>query len=201
MEEQEEKLNLVNSLLESKNWEQLSVIDGVITERLQVQGSNFYCYKSHGHVNCKSKYVSDFIWNFYDSDNSIKKLDPDIDNYKIVSEIEKDKLRLCHQINKLPWPFTDRESVYLQCRKKINDTEYIYMYSVACEQIPEQPKKYVRTKIEISAYIITDQPNENGCFIQRLAHIDPRGNMPSSIINYNASKTGTIIHDLRRKYN
>jgi hypothetical protein len=198
MERSEEKINFVTNLINDDNWKLVSALEGITIERKPLLGNSIDCFRAYGMVNADQKELADIIWNKYNDMDSIKSSDSDISDYRIVDNIDSNT-RICYQVNNLQWPLWPRESVYLQLRVIRDNATYIYMYSIETDAVPQQPDKFVRANINISAYVLI--PCHSGCTVYRIAHIDPSGSLPVGIINSYASKTGGMIKHLQKKYN
>jgi hypothetical protein len=198
MEQAEEKINIITTLINDNSWQIVSTLEEITIERKPIPGSNIDCFRAHGIVKAEQKELADIIWNKYNNIDNIKAFDFDISDYRIINNID-DCTRICYQVNNLPWPLWPRESVYLQTRIPRDNAIYIYMYSIDSNDILQQPDKFVRANINISAYILT--PCDFGCMVYRIVHIDPAGSIPTSLINSYANKTGNMIKHLQTIYN
>ena len=195
----QEKLDFLVDLVNDDNWQQVLLSDKIITQKRSLPNSSIDCFRSYGIVNSTSEELIEFIWNTYSNKDSIKIYDPDVAEYNIIIESSDNNTRICHQVNNLPWPILPRESVYLQKKLVHDDAMYILMYSVETNVTPIQADKYVRTNINISAYVLIPQA-ESGCMVYRIAHVDPAGSIPIGVVNSYASKTANMIRHLQEKY-
>lgn len=197
MDQIDEKFNFLMELIENDTWEPVSNLDNVRIQRKFLPGCAIACFMADGFVNANPDELMNFVWSIYENVESMKKYDPDISNYHIFSLPNTDA-RLCYQINTLPWPLWHRDLVYLQSIKVTNNGKWFLMYSVESTDIPKKDEQYVRAVINISAYGFV--PEGNGCHVYRIAHVDPAGSIPSSIINNYADKTSKMIKELRVIY-
>ena len=210
MELVQEKLDFLVDLVNDDNWQQVLSDNKIITQKRSLPNSSIDCFRSYGMVNSTCEELMEFIWDTYSDKDSIKIYDPDVVEYNIVENTDNNtdnnidnNTRICHQINNLPWPIWPRESVYLQKRLIREDASYILMYSVETNATPIQSDKFVRTNINISAYVLIPQKasDESGCMVYRIAHVDPAGSIPIGVVNSYASKTANMIRHLQSKYN
>lgn len=193
-----QKINFLKQLMTDKTWRPIHTLKEIIIEKKMIEDSNIACFKSSGVINCKTDELIKYVWNIYNTKDNIQAFDPDITEYEIVNNI-KNNSRVCRQVNKLPWPMWSRESVYLQMIKKDGDMSYIIMYSVDSDNVQEQPNKYVRSNVNISAYVF--ESCDSCTMMHRIAHIEPCGKIPSSLVNSYATKTASVIQHLMSIYN
>lgn len=194
MNQVEEKLKFLEDLCDNSGWEGVSNSDGVCTERRFFPDSGYACFRSYGLVTNSPDVLAEFVWKGYNDFGSMKSHDSDVTLYNIIES--NDNYRVCHQINSLQWPIWPRELVYYQTCITRNDNIYILMYSTESNSVPRQDDKYVRATINISGYVF--KPHENGCMVYRIAHIEPNGSIPASIINGYADKTTHMIRTLKK---
>jgi len=190
MEQLEEKLILMESLLDDDNWEIIGQTDDIITQKKFIPDINIACFKSTGIINAYPSELMAFVWNICKNEQNMKRNDGDILKYQIIKNLDSDT-RICHQINKLPWPFWNRDVVYLQMRIHDDSRSAIIMYSIDYECIPEQNDKSVRAKINILSYVF--EPCTRGCKVSLIVHVDPGGNIPAGIVNSYTGKTYNMI--------
>ncbi len=193
-----EKINFFKQLLTDQSWQAVQTINSIKVEKKMIPNSDIACFKSSGIVNAKADDLIKYVWNIYNTKENVQVFDTDITEYNIVCKLDS-QTRICRQVNKLPWPMWPRESVYIQYVGSEANQSYIIMFSVECEEVPVQTDKFVRSNINISAYIF--EPCESCTMIHRIAHIEPCGNIPSSLINGYATKTAGVIQHLMSIYN
>ena len=194
----DEKINFLKQLISDNNWETVLNSNGITTEKRMLPQSDIACFRSYGLINADRDDLVEFVWNTYNTKESVCYFDPDVTDYRIIKDMD-DRTRLCCQINTLPWPLWQRESVYLQRLDHEQTTSYIIMYSVESNAAPIQEDKYVRTNINISAYAFESQGLST--MVYRIAHIDPSGKIPVSLVNSYANKSTTMIKHLMSVYN
>ena len=196
MDKADSKFTELIELLDGE-WDIVKYDNDIVTERKFLPGCDIACFKSSGYVDADPEDLLDYVLSVYDSSENMKKHDPEITHYEIIRELE-DETRICYQINSLGWPIWPRDLVYLQTVHQEDDSYWIYMYSIDAEEKPEQKDKYVRAKLNISAYGFI--PEDEGCIIYRIAHVDPAGSIPTGIINNYANKTANMIKELKIKF-
>ena len=90
--------------------------------------------------------------------------------------------RLEYSLFSAPWPASNRDFVYSLELVKESSEQLIYrMHSVKSEAMPEN-KNYIRGEIFESIYTLT-KINENLTLVELSYHADPRGWLPSWIVN------------------
>jgi len=193
------KFGYLKEIMAQADWELIyNVNDTTIERKLLPEVAGIACVKASGIVDANAKELCDFIWNIYET-SDLKKYDPEAESYNIIERYDENT-RLCRQVNKLPWPLWPREMLYLRS-KKVNDNEHwIFMFSVDSDEIPEQTDKYVRARINISAYGFIPI-NDKQTKVYRVMHLDPAGSIPTSVINSYSQKTLTMITEMKKIYN
>lgn len=214
MDQREEKLTFLQELLADQSWETVSNNEEILLQRRFLKNSPIACFKASGIVDADAESLVKFVWDTYNDESGIKKYDTDMASYTVVENFDENT-RLCYQINNLSWPLWSRDVSYLQCKivdgnaceqssqhdlpvKGQGNTTYILMWSVDSNATPRQDDKYVRAHINVSAYVF--EQRDNGCMVHRIAHIDPAGVIPVSIINSYAEKTTHMIKNLRAEF-
>lgn len=192
-----EKIKLLQSLMKNKNWELFKFENGISTERKYLKNSDIACFRSSAYIDTSAEDLLDYVTKIYDTFESVNQYDQDVVQYEIIKKLT-DESRLCYQINSMPWPIWFRDLLYIQIIKKIDNAYWFYMYSVESDIKPKDESKYVRAIVNISAYIFF--PENSGCRIYRIAHIDPSGSIPTNLINNYADKTSTVIKRLKQLY-
>lgn len=198
MDQINEKLDFLKALIADPKWQQITVSDGITTEKRSLSASDIACFRSHSMINATAKELMDYIWTIYTSSDFMKKYNSDISQYRIIENYDSNK-RLCYQVNTLPWPMWPRDSLYLQARIVEGDYSYILMYSVDSTAVPEQKEKYVRAYVNISAFVFKEE--DTGCMVYRIGHIEPGGTIPAGIVNSYATKTADMIRRMQKIYN
>lgn len=192
----EEKFAELRNILKSE-WQLVKKEDNITIEKKILPGSEIACFKAMGHVNAEAKILFDYVRHVYDSFDGMKEHDKKILEFEIIEKIN-DNTKICYQINSLVWPIWSRDLLYVQTTKFIDNEYWIYMYSTESDKKPIQKDKYVRAKLNISAFGFV--PDKNGTMVYRIAHIDPAGNIPTKVINSYASKITTMIYALRKRF-
>jgi len=104
---------------------------------------------------------------------------------------------------KLPAPLTDRDFVNQRSWRVRGDSEFIIMNrSVNHPAVPER-NGFVRAHSHITGYLV--QPYGEGCVIIYLSQSDPKGLIPSSLVNKAtksiAPKLVQQLHNAAKGYN
>ena len=195
MELLEDKLAYLGVLFDSDGWRNAGIQGDIVSETLPVPGSSINCFRSSARIKATAADIVDYVWHTYDSRELME--DDEILEYEIVENITPNA-RVCRQVNKLPWPLWPRETVYIQHRFEHEGVVYILAYSVDHPKAPLQPTKYVRSISRVSGYVL--MPSTDGTLVYRIAHVDPAGYIPASIVNSCATKTTVVLHRLAIKF-
>lgn len=186
----------LTDLMNEDKWQLVKQEDDIITEKINIAGSEIGCYRANAFINYDPEELLQHVWKMYDDSDAVKKNDNSITFYQVVAKPQED-IKISYQVNSLGWPIWPRDMLYLQTiRTAKNNSKWIIMYSVESEDFPPKPDQCVRANITISAFGFVAE--NNGCRIYRLAHVDPAGSIPPSIVNIYADKISGIVRDLRR---
>lgn len=192
----DEKLKYLKNLINSDQWEFVTEIDGNQLEKLKIPGHDIECFMGTGIVNATPGEVCKYVWDSYSYDK-LHEFDPDIIYFKVIRNIDSNT-RLCHQAYKLAWPCWSRDVTYVQTRKRIKDTYWIWVFSVDSDEIPENPDEFVRAIVHISGY--TFVPKDKGTLVYRLTHVDPSGSIPPFVVNSFSTKTLDAITYIQKVF-
>ena len=140
------------------------------------------CFRTTTTVNKTIDYLMNSLWNETEEDR--KKEDPDIIAWSCIQS--EPTFRVCTQINKMQWPLWSRETVYVQMKVIENDASWFITFSIDHDAVPLKPTLYVRALIHLSIYKFSIENGQTR--VHRMSHIDPSGNIPSSIITLYAGK-------------
>ncbi|CAH6421660.1 START domain-containing protein [uncultured virus] len=195
MELLEEKLGHLGTLFDADGWRNAGVTGSIISETLDVPGSSINCFRSSVRITATAADIVDYVWRTYDSRELME--DDEILEYEIVETVTPNA-RVCRQVNKLPWPLWPRETVFMQHRFEHEGVVYILAYSTDHSKAPLQPAKYVRSISRVSGYVL--MPSVDGTLVYRIAHVDPAGMIPASIVNSCATKTTAVLSRLAIKF-
>ena len=186
---------LVKLCKNDSKWTLINESNGITTESKFLEGSTIACFRSYCIIRATPDVIND-VWNGYNDIESIMIHDPNVIEYKVIKNINNDT-RINYQVNKLPWPLWSREIVYKQHRVLNGNKNYILSYSVDDEILPNQ--KYVRAQVHIAAYVF-EKLEPNLTKITRIVHVEPKGIIPSSIINTYADKNLFMLRKLLSVY-
>jgi hypothetical protein len=177
-------------------WEFIKEKNGIsIEKKFLHQDDEIACFKCGGLINQNCEVLEKYMWDLCGT-NEIKKLSEDISYYRVLDQ--KPNNRICYQINNLPWPLTDREFCYYQCRRNYKDRKCILMFSVESDKVPKNEKKFIRATINISAYCFI--PEDKKTRMYKVIHIDPHGSIPANLINVYSEKLAKLIFDVKSRF-
>lgn len=150
------------------------------------------CFRATTLVDKSIDYLMDQLVN--ETEESRKLEDPDIVSWNLVessnhsdlSTLKPNGYRVCTQINKMQWPLWSRETVYAQMKVIEDDASWFVNFSVNHESVPLQENQYVRAIIYLSVYKFSKEGDKTR--VHRISHIDPSGNIPSSVVTLYSGK-------------
>ena len=185
-------LESFKTLLSESGWTQVSKNSkGTILRKKDVTTSSIPCYHLETKLNHKAIDLASKIWDV--NETIVKKYDHDITFWK---EIEKgDNWKVCHQTTGAPWPIWPRELAFSQVKIIDNDTIWLVAFSIDHELVPLRDKEYVRANILMSIWGFTEiTPDQT--LVTRIVHVEPKGSLPTWLINATVSKHISIVENL-----
>lgn len=188
------------SISSSEDWECLDAQDNECGESFvlweKATSEEFPMIKCTGIINCTAKQAFDYILS---CDLETRKLwDPQVAKYDLVEEIDKNT-HLLHYVYTAPFPVTTRDFCAFRYVYQTDNTYLICGVSTENPAIPPL-KDYVRGEIFISGYTFED--TEDGrCKITSLNHVDPKGWIPSFVVNMAKNKQLTKLLQMSKMIN
>ena len=125
----------------------------------------------------------DYVWDA--TLESMQKDDPSVKELEILEIGANYKVRRI--VHGMSWPVWDRETVFNQVKYHEGNNIWLIGYSIDHHRAKLTPSKNVRTNLHLSVYKYTAL-DENTTSIQRVAQIDPSGNIPHFIVESVAGK-------------
>jgi len=160
--------------------------DGAILHSTVLEGEPINCFRAVGEIAGKTpKEMADLMGNFGLTEWKI--MDSDVLDWSVLEQGENH--RVYYQENNLPWPLWHRTVVYVLSLIEEDGAYYWVGQSTTHPDKPEEPSKFVRANVTIGLYGF--QPTEGGCRVVRVLHVNPSGNIPSSVVN---SLSATLIN-------
>lgn len=196
MDQIDEKIKMIKEIFESSGWQVIQENKLLTTKKKFLLDSDIPCFLASGFVNQTPEKLINEIYHIYDNIDNLKVHNPEVIHYEIIQE--SDKTRICYHINQLQWPLWPRDLVYLQTVKKEENYCGLYMFSIDSENHPIDNKKYVRTILTLSAYII--KPQNEGSMLHRIIHLDPCGSIPVTLMNKYVDKVTNVIKYFQEMY-
>jgi len=191
----EDALNRAKDLLERDDWNlKKEEQTGVVMSDVTVEGEPIRCMKVMGFIpNVDAKELALAMWNF--AEPEWKKMENTVKSFEVVEYLDGigSKAKVCYQVNSLPWPMSDRDTVALWTMFEENDKYYFVSTSVIHASKPET-SKFVRNTLVLGLYLI--EPAENGTEVTRLIHINPNGNLPTAVVNKGNERVYDMIKNL-----
>lgn len=198
---------VIDDMLSQSDWIPVALDDNikstVTMDQKHFDGFPLSHYRANTIVNISKDRLCNMEWNMifeeaklYETnitEYSVLEENNNLD-YKGVSGITIDSpCKIKRQVNSLPFPFNDRESIFAQYMF-IDDSSYIIGFSVDHPSAP-LTDEFVRTTIPITAFKFTTL-GENRTLVQRLVNVDPNGYIPEFIIRSQAHKLTEALYKL-----
>lgn len=164
---------------------------GTTLHKKHIETSDIPCYIVETTIKKNASDLASKIWDV--TEDIVKKYDHDITSWK---EIEKgDTWKVCHQTTAAPWPIWPRELAFSQVKIVEDNTIWLVAFSVDHEQVPLRDKEFVRAIIIMSIWGFT-AVNENETKVCRIVHVEPRGSIPTWVVNATVNKHVAIVENL-----
>jgi len=192
----EKKFQEFISLCDGPGWTKVnfSVADIQVFTK-STSDSNLYSQKAIGELSGSPFSIAEKA--FCTDDSIVKKFDRDIKQIKVL-KVESQDIVLYQSQHTTPFPVTHREFVAFRFRKITSDgTYYVWGTSVNNKDVP-QSSGHVRGVISVSGWIlrpVEGNPNLTNC--TRIFRIDPKGNIPTIVVNMYSTKSGNQLVEFR----
>jgi len=178
----EKAFEQAKALLADDGWSVVKNEKGATLSERSLPDEPIKAFKVEGTINRPPKECADKLWLFKEPE--WQQMDSDVEEFSVIEE--HGKMRLVHQINKVPWPLWKRDVAALWQCLAVDDTFYFIATSIEHPKLPEQKDKYVRAKLTFSLIVFT--PAGDKTKIIRIIHVNPAGNIPASFVNASAAK-------------
>ena len=177
-----------------KDWQLVGEYKGVEMSKRRFQDSTISMYKGVKVIDNNPKLISELFLNL--DPTTLKKWDPTFEIYQTERSVEKQadfQLDIDYMVSSLPWPVWSRDFVLLSARKIVGNAIYHFQTSIDYPHKPPQPDKYVRGLVNVSGFVFEPVGTESiesskQTKITRILHVDPKGQIPSWIINSESNK-------------
>jgi len=118
--------------------------------------------------------------------------------YEIVREITPE-IAITRARYKAPFPVTSREVVAFRARRRLPGGGYVsFGKSINYDECLTD-SSHVRAALHLVGAICRPIPGEpNRCMLTRIAQLDPKGNIPTMVVNATKKKSGTSVILLRK---
>ncbi len=192
----DETFSLASQLIaDQEGWTVVNEADGVLLESKPRQGSYINCYRVQGLVDKTPQEGAEWMWKWRLGE--WQKFTPDLQEVTVVEQVNENQ-RLLYQRSSLPWPLWHRDVCMLSTKMEKNGVYYLLYKSVVDEKVPERPKEFVRATVLIGCYAF--EAHEGRTKITRVIHLEPNGNIPSSIVNMKAVELHTTFKTLQKMF-
>jgi len=191
----EEAFQKAKDLLQRDDWSlRKEDRNGAVMSELQVEGEPIKCLKVMGFIpEVAPKDLALSLWDF--GEEEWKKMETTVKSFEVVQFVEGigTKAKVCYQVNSLPWPLSDRDTVALWTMFEEEDSYYFVSTSVRHPEKPETSNR-VRNTLILGLYLV--EPGDGGTEVVRMIHINPNGNLPSALVNKGNERVYDMIKNL-----
>jgi len=165
-------------------------------EQLQLVGSDIHVVRCTATL--KNVDINNIVKYFYNAELAEKKVvDPDIKYHKVVKQIDEN-IHISHSQYDTPFPISNREFVAIRNVQQVDNMFVISIQSINYNDVPFT-KGFVRGSSNCGTLLM---PIEGSTDVKIITvdHIDPKGWIPTAVINKYKMKTATRIERIQNAY-
>ncbi|OMJ81839.1 hypothetical protein SteCoe_17602 [Stentor coeruleus] len=176
------------SLCNDPNWEELGEIEDCFCSRKQTD-SGIFMTKSVGVIRKSPQEIRDLLWTY----NRKKEWDESLDHIYVVHQFSDD-FRILYQRFTAPWPVSYRDFVF--ATKYMDTPEGILLIGQSVNAGVAEVQGVVRGEVLTSAYFLK-KLNDTNTEVTYMAGVDPKGSIPTFVVNAVGKKQCLIVSKLR----
>eukprot|EP01065_Artemidia_motanka_P041000 TRINITY_DN5242_c2_g2_i1.p1 TRINITY_DN5242_c2_g2~~TRINITY_DN5242_c2_g2_i1.p1 ORF type:complete len:782 (+),score=332.30 TRINITY_DN5242_c2_g2_i1:117-2348(+) len=140
------------------------------------------CYRAAATIKAPEDKIVSLLRKYYSDAAFAKKLTPEINALRVLERVDG-QTSVHYEVDKLPWPLASRDLVYLVGEMKDESGA-----TVVVQQSTHHPKapakgNSVRARVHIAGWRV-EAVSGGACKVTQLGLIDPKGNIPSSVIDF-----------------
>ena len=172
-----------------EGWEDLGVTNDVKSYR-RMTDNGIYLVRGEGIINVPAQRILDLL---LDADRKKEWDEMYLEGY-IVAEIGPGT-RILYNRFSAPWPVYERDFVFIGKHQEV-DGKIVYVGKSV--EVPSIPPKdgAVRGEIHASGFIF-EPISENSTRVIYFINVDPKGSIPTMVVNFMSSKQTQNIHRIR----
>eukprot|EP01062_Namystynia_karyoxenos_P032185 TRINITY_DN23754_c0_g1_i1.p1 TRINITY_DN23754_c0_g1~~TRINITY_DN23754_c0_g1_i1.p1 ORF type:complete len:773 (+),score=191.55 TRINITY_DN23754_c0_g1_i1:85-2403(+) len=142
------------------------------------------CFRAEAEVACTPQAAAVLMRRSFHDERLARRLTVEISSLKLVESFPGGEI--FHEVDNLPWPLSARDFVYLVAVKELNDGSIVIaQHSVVHPSVPQRGKTPVRGELHIAGYVVQPVPGRpDACRITQLGLVDPKGSIPTSVLEY-----------------
>jgi hypothetical protein len=175
-------------LINSPDWEDLGENDDVFASRRQTD-AGIYMTKSVGVIRKSAEAVRSLLWTY----SRKKEWDENLEEIQVVQQFS-DNFRIMYQRFNAPWPVSSRDFVLATRYQDVEGGILLVGRSVDAG-VPERDG-IVRGEVLASAYYLK-RLNENNTEVTYMAGVDPKGSIPTMVVNAVGKKQALLVGKIR----
>ena len=170
------------------NWEDLGEADLVQCYKKSLD-NGLNMFKAVGVIRKTPAEIRDLLWTY----SRKKEWDPSLEHIYVVQQFSDD-FRIIYQRFSAPWPVSSRDFVFATRYQDVEGGILIVGESV--DVGVEEVEGVVRGEVICSAYYLKSL-NANNTEVTYMAAINPKGSIPTMIVNSVGKKQCSIVSKLR----
>lgn len=194
--------NFASKFFDETDWNLIKGLDEknhTLLECKKFDGYPLAHYRAKTTINLPKDQLVNIVWEA--TPDSAKLDDPGIVSLDILeSHVETPDMpayKVRRQLNNLPWPCWQRETVFSQFKFDEENCTWLVGFSADHQDAPRNDSKYVRTNVELSVYKYTTIDSGTTC-VQRITNINPNGSIPEFVIKTQAKR---LVNAFNRWHN
>lgn len=175
-------------MMANADWEDIGEVDEVYCFRRQTD-SGIYMSKSTGVINHSAESICALLWSY----NRKKEWDDSLDHIYVVNEFSEN-CRILYQRFSAPWPVSYRDFVLAVKFEDMGDS--IVLIGQSVDAGVAEVDGVVRGEVINSCYKLK-KLGPNATEVTYMTGIDPKGSIPTMIVNAVGKKQCLIIGKIR----
>jgi hypothetical protein len=158
--------------------------------------SSIDCAKVHVVLkDIQAKEAANLVWTM--KDETFKQTNPDFGAYETVDTLS-DSLKVYRSVANVPWPLWPRELVFYSHFIEDDHGYWIIQESCKHKDAPHNKSKHVRARLFLGVFFFEKDQDTNNTSFWRLWHFEPKGNVPTFVINAKLERFLSQIEELIR---
>lgn len=173
-----------------EGWEFVSDTNDIVSSRKPAP-SGYYYIRGQGEINVPLEQIVAVL-----KDTTQKpKYDTMFIEGRTLHEFS-DSLKISYQQFKAPWPVSNRDFVFAVDERRLDDGGFVIVgKSIELPSFPPQ-SGIVRAEMDFGGFVLRPK-SESKTMVSYLVHVDPKGSVPTMVVNYTQTEQTQVVHRIR----